>query len=62
MRDNEKLSSKKLQAAHWFNQQKNIKVVIVKGAGRTFSAGADLDDFSQNSSEQETWLERRDHG
>ena len=50
------------EAAHWFNQQKNIKVVIVKGAGRTFSAGADLDDFSNNSSEPRTWLERRDHG
>ncbi len=49
-------------AAHWFNQQRAIKVVIVKGAGRTFSAGADIDDFSNNPSESETWLERRDKG
>ena len=49
-------------AAHWFNQQKEIKVVIIKGAGRTFSAGADIQDFSNESSESETWLERRDQG
>ena len=49
-------------AAHWLNQQKEIKVVILKGAGRTFSAGADIHDFSNEPNESETWLERRDKG
>ena len=33
-------------AAHWFDQQTGVKVVIVGGAGRAFSAGADLNTFS----------------
>jgi len=50
------------EAAHWFNQQKHIKVVIIRGAGRTFSAGADIHDFPNNPTESETWIERRDKG
>ena len=34
------------EAARWFDQQPEIKVVIVGGAGRAFSAGADLSTFS----------------
>ena len=49
-------------AAHWFNQQKHIKVVIIKGEGRTFSAGADIHDFPNNPTDSETWIERRDKG
>lgn len=49
-------------AAHWFNQQKQIKVVIIRGEGRTFSAGADIHDFPNNPTESETWIERRDKG
>ncbi len=49
-------------AAHWFNQQKHIQVVIIKGEGRAFSAGADIHDFPNNPSEPETWIERRDKG
>jgi len=49
-------------AAHWFNQQKHIKVVIISGAGRTFSAGADIHDFPNNPTESESWIERRDKG
>jgi len=49
-------------AAHWFNQQKHIKVVLIKGEGRTFSAGADIHDFPNNPTESETWIERRDKG
>ena len=32
-------------AAHWFDEQRDVKVVIVGGAGRAFSAGADLASF-----------------
>ncbi len=49
-------------AAHWFNQQKHIKVVIIRGAGRTFSAGADIHDFPNNPTESESWIARRDKG
>lgn len=34
------------EAAHWFDRQPDVKVVIVAGAGRSFSAGADLGTFS----------------
>jgi enoyl-CoA hydratase/carnithine racemase len=32
-------------AARWFDEQPGVKVVIVSGAGRAFSAGADLASF-----------------
>jgi len=32
-------------AARWFDEQSHVKVVIVRGAGRAFSAGADLASF-----------------
>ena len=32
-------------AARWFDEQREVKVVIVSGAGRAFSAGADLASF-----------------
>ncbi len=34
------------EAARWFDEQDQVKVVIVAGAGRAFSAGADLSTFS----------------
>jgi enoyl-CoA hydratase/carnithine racemase len=44
------LSTKTLQelaqAAHLFDKQRDVKVVIVRGEGRAFSAGADLATFS----------------
>ena len=49
-------------AAQWFNQQSQIKVVIISGAGRTFSAGADIHDFPNNPTDSETWIERREKG
>jgi len=33
-------------AARWFDEQPGVKVVIVRGAGRAFSAGADLASFA----------------
>ena len=35
------------QAARLFDQERDVKVVIVRGAGRAFSAGADLETFSR---------------
>lgn len=34
------------EAARWFDSRQEVKVVIVSGEGRAFSAGFDLDDFS----------------
>ncbi len=34
------------EAAAWFDARREVKVVIVRGAGRAFSAGADLGTFS----------------
>lgn len=33
------------EAARWFDQQREVRAVIVGGRGRAFSAGADLDGF-----------------
>ena len=46
------------EAARWFDSQPDIRVVIVDGAGRAFSAGADLKDSSRREADG-TWLERR---
>ena len=37
------------EAAHWFDTQQAVKVVIVRGAGRAFSAGADLSTFADQT-------------
>lgn len=33
-------------AARWFDAQRDVKVVVVSGQGRSFSAGFDLNDFA----------------
>lgn len=35
-----------ITASEWFTAQSQVKVVIVRGAGRSFSAGADLTSFA----------------
>lgn len=37
------------EAAHWFDTKQAVKVVIVRGAGRAFSAGADLSTFADQT-------------
>ena len=32
------------EAARWFDAQRDVRVVVVQGEGRSFSAGFDLDD------------------
>ncbi len=36
-------------AARWFDEQRGLKVVIVSGAGKSFSAGADVSGFGNDS-------------
>jgi len=35
-----------VEAAHWFDQRPDTKVVVVRGEGRAFCAGFDLEDFA----------------
>lgn len=39
-------------AARWFDEQRAVKVVIVSGQGRAFSAGADLASFGDPSANE----------
>lgn len=41
-------------AARWFDAQREVKVVIVAGRGRSFSAGFDLNDFANPDPEYST--------
>ena len=51
-----------VQAAKWFDEQRDIRVIIVKGAGNVFSAGADLKDPIYANVEKVDWLTRREMG
>ena len=54
------LMSEVISASKWINEQAEIRVVVLKGAGKTFSAGADLASFSSTESEI-SWSEKRDN-
>lgn len=40
-----------VEACRWLDAQPGLKVVVVRGAGRAFSAGFDLEDFGRPSGE-----------
>ena len=52
------------RAAHWFDARPEIRVVIVRGDGRAFTAGADLGDSARSLERMKemTWVERREIG
>ena len=49
-------------AAEWFNTRREVRVVIIKGEGGVFSAGADLKDPIYANVDKVDWLTRREMG
>lgn len=53
------------RAARWFDDQREVRVVLVRGQGRSFSAGADLRDpplIDGLPSSGNSWIVRREVG
>jgi enoyl-CoA hydratase/3-hydroxypropionyl-coenzyme A dehydratase len=49
-----------VEAAHWFNSQPEVRVVILSGSGRAFCAGVDLKEPSAIQAEtSSSWLAQR---
>ena len=51
-----------VDAAKWLDAQKEIRVVIIKGKGGVFSAGADLKDPIYADADKVDWITRREMG
>jgi enoyl-CoA hydratase/carnithine racemase len=62
---NDTLMAEMIEALAWLDSRPELRVVILKGAGRAFSAGADLKDIPGAPSRPESgnsWLYRRRFG
>jgi enoyl-CoA hydratase/carnithine racemase len=49
-----------VEAAGWFNAQPELKAVVIRGAGRAFTAGADLSGFGVSGQQPPGGVEARD--
>ncbi|MDW3646660.1 MAG: enoyl-CoA hydratase/isomerase family protein [Bacteroidia bacterium] len=59
---NKQVLKELVEACEYLNKQKEVRAVIIKGEGKCFSAGADLNESMDTKPEQSDWLERREQG